>query len=84
LALASAPAVAAPATVAQGKAADLGVMSVFLRDTVKLNDGLQGQIQGAGTPNKAGIGSFLRLRVGTQSVTVLDVLSNVNFADCLG
>ena len=44
-------------------------MSVFLKDTVKLNDGLQGQIQGAGTPNKAGIGcsSIINTTVATGS-----------------
>jgi len=84
LALASVPAVAEPTKVAQGKAAELGVMSVSLKDVVKLNYGLQGQLQGAGTPNEAGIGGFIPLRVGTQSVTFLDVLVNVNFADYPG
>ena len=84
LAVASAPAIAEPATVAQDKAGDLGVMSVSLKDAVKLNYGIQGQLQGAGTPNEAGIGGFLPLRVGKQSVTFLDVLANVNFADYPG
>jgi len=84
LALASLPAIAEPSKVAQGKATDLGVMSVSLKDAVKLNYGLQGQLQGAGTPNEAGIGGFIPLRVGTQSVTFLDVLANVNFADYPG
>jgi hypothetical protein len=65
-------------------AADLGVMGVSLKDSVKLNYGIQGQLQGAGTPNQAGIGGFLPLRVGKQSVTFLDVLANVNFADYSG
>ena len=42
------PAAAEPSKVAQGKATDLGVMSVSLKDVVKLNYGLQGQLQGAG------------------------------------
>jgi hypothetical protein len=84
LALASTPAIAEPVKVAQGKAAELGVMSVSLKDAVKLNYGIQGQLQGAGTPNEAGIGGFLPLRVGKQSVTFLDVLANVNFADYPG
>jgi len=83
-ALVSAPAVAEPSTIAQDKAAELGVMSISLKDAVKLNYGLQGQLQGAGTPNEAGIGGFFPLRVGTQSVTFLDVLANVNFADYPG
>ncbi len=84
LALAAAPAIAEPTKVAQGTAADLGVMSISLKDAVKFNYGVQGQLQGAGTPNEAGIGGFLPLRVGTQSVTFLDVLANVNFADYPG
>jgi hypothetical protein len=84
LAMASIPAIAEPAKVAQGKAAEPGVMSVSLKDAVKLNYGLQGQLQGAGTPNEAGIGGFIPLRVGKQSVTFLDVLANVNFADYPG
>ena len=84
LAVACAPAIAEPGKVAQGTAADLGVMSVSLKDAVKLNYGIQGQLQGAGTPNEAGIGGFIPLRVGKQSVTFLDVLANVNFADYPG
>jgi hypothetical protein len=81
LALASVPAVAEPAKVAQGKAAELGVKSVSLKDAVKLNYGLQGQLQGAGTTNEAGIGGFFPLRVDEKSVTILEVQANVNFAD---
>jgi hypothetical protein len=82
--LAFSPAVAEPIKVAQGTAKDIGVMSVSLKDVVQFNYGLQGQLQGAGTPNEAGIGVFLPLRVGEQSVTFLDVLANVNFADYPG
>ena len=39
------------------------------------------QGQGAGTPNQAGIGGFLPLSVGDNSVWFLDVLANANFAD---
>ena len=57
LALASIPQVnAKPAEVAQGSADDLGVMSISLKDAVKFNWGFQGALQGAGTPNQAGIG----------------------------
>jgi hypothetical protein len=82
--MASIPALAEPTKAAHGKAAELGVMSVSLKDAVKLNYGIQGQLQGAGTPNEAGIGGFIPLRVGMQSVTFLDVLANVNFADYPG
>ena len=81
LALASVPAIAEPAKVAQGKAAELGVMSVSLKDAVQFNWGFQGALQGAGTPNQAGIGGFLPLSVGENSVFFLDALANVNFVD---
>jgi hypothetical protein len=84
LALASAPAVAEPAKVAQGAAADLGVMGISLKDAVKLNYGIQGQLQGAGTPNEAGIGAFVPLKVNKNSVWFLDALANANFGDYSG
>ncbi len=64
-----------------GSADDLGVMSISLKDVVKPTFGFQGALQGAGTPNQAGIGGFLPLSVGDNSVWFLDVLANVNFAD---
>ena len=64
-----------------GSADDLGVMSISLKDVVKPNLGFQGALQGAGTPNQAGIGGFLPLSVGDNSVWFLDVLANANFAD---
>jgi hypothetical protein len=93
-ALAQAPLVATPADAAElrvaqsasneqkaGNAEDLGVMEVSLKDAVQFNWGFQGQTQGAGTPNEIGIGGFLPLSVGTNSVVFLDVLANVNLAD---
>ena len=82
LALASTPQVnAKPVEVAQGSASDLGVMSISLKDVVKPSVGIQGQTQAAGTPNQAGIGGFLPLVVGDNSVIFADVLANANFAD---
>ena len=82
LSLAPLPAVSAkPAQLAQGTASDLGVMSISLEDVVKPTIGFQGALQGAGTPNQAGIGGFLPLSVGENSVWFLDALVNVNFAD---
>ena len=82
LALASMPQVSAkPAVVAQGSAEDLGVMSISLKDVVKPQVGVQGQTQAAGTPNEAGIGGFMPLVVGENSVFFADVLANANFAD---
>jgi len=76
------PAVSAkPAQVAQGSASDLGVMSLNLKDVVKPQVGVQGQTQAAGTPNEAGIGGFLPLVVGKNSVFFADVLANANFSD---
>ena len=64
-----------------GSAEDLGVMSISLADVVKPTIGFQGALQGAGTPNQAGIGGFLPLSVGENSVWYLDALVNANFAD---
>ena len=82
LALASMPQVSAkPAQLPQGSASDLGVMSIQLKDTVKPQVGIQGQTQAAGTPNQAGLGGFLPLLVGSNSVFFADVLANANFSD---
>ena len=81
--VASAIALAPLPTKAQdGTAEDLGdVMSISLKEVVKPTIGFQGALQGAGTPNQAGIGGFLPLSVGENSVWYLDALVNVNFAD---
>ena len=81
--LASAISLSALPAIAQedGSADDLGVMSISLKDVVKPTFGFQGALQGAGTPNQAGIGGFLPLSVGDNSVWFLDVLANANFAD---
>ena len=75
------PAGAEEAKVAQGTAANLGVMEVSLKDAVQFNWGFQGQTQAAGTPNEIGIGGFLPLSVGSNSVFFLDALANANLAD---
>ena len=81
--LASAIAIAPLPTKAQDSTAkDLGdVMSVSLKDVVKPTIGFQGALQGAGTPNQAGIGGFLPLTVGDNSVWFLDALVNAHFGD---
>jgi hypothetical protein len=79
-----APAAAAEPEAASTEAADLGVMGVNLRDAVKFNYGFQGALQGAGTPNEAGIGAFIPLHVGSNSVAFVDVLVNANFSDYSG
>ena len=66
---------AKPAHLAQGTATDLGVMSINLKDIVKPQVGAQGQTQAAGTPNEAGIGGFLPLVVGNNSIFFVDVLA---------
>ena len=85
-ALASTPfdtgsATAQEAKISQGTAADLGVMSISLKDAIQPNFGFQGALQGAGTPNQAGIGGFLPLAIGDNSVFFLDAQANANFAD---
>ena len=81
--LATAAFIGAPlaATAQEGSADDLGVMSISLADVVKPTIGFQGSLQGAGTPNQAGIGGFLPLSVDENSVWFLDALVNANFAD---
>lgn len=81
LTLTAVPGFAEPVKPAQGTAADLGVMAVSLKDAVQFNWGFQGQTQGAGTPNEIGIGGFLPLAVGANSVFFLDALANVNLPD---
>jgi len=86
LALASIPFAISPASAQDPEApsteaADLGVMGVNLRDAVKFNYGFQGALQGAGTPNQAGLGAFIPLHVGSSSVAFVDVLVNANFND---
>jgi hypothetical protein len=70
-----------PAMAQEGSADDLWVMSISLKDVVKPTLGFQGALQGAGTPNQAGIGGFLPISVGENSVFFADVLLNANFAD---
>ena len=59
-------------------------MSINLKDVVKPQVGFQGQTQAAGTPNQAGLGGFLPLVVGKNSVFFADVLANANFSDIRG
>ena len=80
LALASSP-IQPVAAQDDGSAEDLGVMEINLKDAVQFNWGFQGALQGAGTPNQAGIGAFLPIAVGENSVFFADVLLNANFAD---
>ena len=68
-------------TAQESSAEDLGVMSSSLADVVKPTIGIQGSLQGAGTPNQAGIAVFLPASVGENSVWFLDALVNANFAD---
>ena len=77
----------APFSAAAQEAAsadDLGLMEINLKDAVQFNWGFQGALQGAGTPNQAGIGGFLPLSVGDNSVFFVDALANVNFSDRAG
>jgi hypothetical protein len=64
-----------------GSAADLGVMEINLKDAIQFNWGFQGALQGAGTPNQAGIGALLPIVVGENSVLFIDALANANFFD---
>ncbi len=71
-----------PSMAQDGSAEDLGdVMSISLKDVIKPSFGVQGSLQGAGTPNFAGIGAFYPLTVSNDSFWFLDVMANYNFAD---
>ena len=52
-----------------------------LRDAVRANWGFQGALQGAMTPNQAGIGGFIPLAITGSGVFYLDGLANYNFED---
>ena len=56
-------------------------MAVALWDAVKFNYAFQGALQGAGTPNQAGLGAFIPLHAGSNSVAFMDILMNANFND---
>ena len=81
--LASAIAIAPLPTKAQdGTAEDLeDVMSISLKDVVNPTIGFQGVLQGAGTPNQAGVGAFFPLAIGDNHVWFLDALVNAHFGD---
>jgi hypothetical protein len=66
---------------AEDEKAALGITSINLQDVVKADFGFQGETQGAGTPNQAGIGGFVPLKVNENSVWFVDALANLNFAD---
>ena len=68
LALANTPLLPAAAQDADTAEELGGVMSISLQDVVKSTLDFQGALQGAGTPNQAGIGGFLPLSVGENSV----------------
>ena len=46
-------------------------MEINLKDAVKFEWGFQGALQGAGTPNEAGIGAFFPLAVGRTVCSLL-------------
>ena len=84
LALGISPVAAQDPEAPSTEASDLGVMGVNLKDAVKFDYGFQGTLQGAGTPNQAGIGAYIPLKFGDNSVSFLDVLVNANFSDYSG
>ena len=71
----------APAALAEYEKETPDLASVSLQEEVKADFGFQSETQGAGTPNQAGIGGFLPLKVNENSVWYVDALANVNFAD---
>ena len=51
-------------------------MEIKPKDAVWFNWGFQGTLQGAGIPDQAGIGAFLPIAVGENSVFFIDALAN--------
>jgi len=48
-------------------------MEINLKDAVRFNWGFQSALQGAGTTNQAGIGAFLPVAIGENSIWFIDV-----------
>jgi len=72
---------AMPLKAEDGRAEDIGIMSISLRDAVKPNFGIQGSTQGAGTPNFSGVGALIPLSVSNTSLWFVDIMANYDFAD---
>ena len=70
--------------LAEGRADDIGVMGVSLKEVIKGDFGIQAQTQGAGTPNEVGVGGFVPLSVGDNNVFYADIEANANLADFSG
>jgi len=81
LALTNSPIQPVAAQEKEGSADDLGVKEINLKDAVQFNWVFQGALQGAGTPNQAGIGAFLPIAVGENSAFFINALANANFSD---
>ena len=78
LALASSPYSVSADT---GEVDGLDPISISLDDAVKFDWNIQGQTQGAGTPNEAGVDFFIPISVNEQSVWFVDTQFNANFGD---
>jgi hypothetical protein len=81
LSMASRQAVAAPAAESPGGSAGSGQAPLSLDGSIPFHWGFQGETQAAGSPNQMGVGFFLPLSSGAQSIFFLDALANVNLSD---
>ena len=70
-----------PVSAGDATAEGLGVMSINFKDVVKPSFGVQGALQGAGTPNFAGAGVFIPFGVTNNSLWFVDAMANYDFAD---
>ena len=66
---------------ADGGQLEGNVLERSLKDDVRFRWDIQGQTQGAGTPNQAGVDLFIPLSVNEQSVWFVDTQFNANFGD---
>lgn len=71
-----------PVTAEEARSVDdLDIIEINLEDVVQFNWGVQAELQGAGTPNQAGVGLFIPISKSNSNVFFLDSLINANFSD---
>ena len=73
-----------PATADTGSVQESGALERSIKDDVRFRWNLQGQTQGAGVPNSAGIGTFRPFSIKENSLWFLDSQLNANFGDFAG
>lgn len=70
-----------PAAADTGSVQESGALERSIKDDVRFRWNIQGQTQGAGVPNFAGIGTFRPFSIKENSLWFLDSQLNANFGD---